>query len=239
MFKFVNDREYDLVVYGATGFTGQYVVEEVARTAQKEDIKWAIGGRNADKLKSALTVAALKTGVDVKDVPVVVADNTDEASLRAMTARAQLIINLVGPYTMYGEPVVKACLETGTHYMDVGGETLFMEEMHLKYDRVAKEKRVYLISCCCLSADLWLPYVKRQFVGHVHSVETFTSIPDLKSSHISDGAWKTLIRGVVSRKEVAAVRQKLYKSGGDNKHDKFEEKLSSYFLVIKYNFRLC
>ena len=157
MFKFVNDREYDLVVYGATGFTGQYVVEEVARTAQKEDIKWAIGGRNADKLKSVLTVAALKTGVDVKDVPVVVADTNDEASLRAMTARAQVIINLVGPYTMYGEPVVKACLETGTHYMDVGGETLFMEEMHLKYDRVAKEKCVYLISCCCLSADLWLP----------------------------------------------------------------------------------
>ena len=89
-----SEREFDLVVFGASGFTGQFVVEEVTRTAAKDPIKWAISGRSAQKLKDVLNTATKETGVDVKHIPIIEADISDEKSLRAMTARTQTCAQL-------------------------------------------------------------------------------------------------------------------------------------------------
>ena len=215
MLKLVDARRYDLIVFGASGFTGQFVVEELMRTSQKENIKWAISGRNEDKLKNVLQIAAKQTKSTTEGVSIVLADVTNEVSLKEMTAKTKVVIDLVGPYTMFGEQVVKACLDTNTHFLDISGETVFMEEIHVKYNQMAKQKGVYIISCCGPSADLWLPYVKSKFVGHVHSVETFTSVADLTKITVSTGTWKSLIREIVDHKLVSGVRQRLYRSGGN------------------------
>ena len=101
------DREYDLIVFGASGFTGQFVVEEVVKSVQTEHIKWAISGRSAKKLTEVLNTATKETGIDVTGVTTIEADINDEESLKAMTGRTRLVLNCVGPYRFYGEQVVK------------------------------------------------------------------------------------------------------------------------------------
>ena len=103
----MTEKEFDLIVFGASGFTGQFVVEEVARTANKEPIKWAISGRSRQKLADVLTAATKETGIELKDIPTIEADVTSEESLKAMTKRTRLVLNCVGPYRFYGEQMVK------------------------------------------------------------------------------------------------------------------------------------
>src|SRR5882724_5539424 len=107
------DREFDIVVFGASGFTGQFVVEEMARSVAKDPtIKWAISGRSRQKLTEVLAIASKETGIDVKNITTIEAEVNDYKSLTSMTARTRLVLNTAGPYLFFGEPVVKACLET-------------------------------------------------------------------------------------------------------------------------------
>src|SRR5882757_2157288 len=130
-------REYDIVVFGASGFTGQFVVEELARSAGHEAIKWAISGRSGEKLTRVLTAATHETGIDVTNIATIEADIQSDESLRAMTARTRLVLNTVGPYRLFGEQVVRACVETATNHLDISGELLYMETMQLRYNKAA------------------------------------------------------------------------------------------------------
>lgn len=113
----------DLVVFGATGFTGKYTVEHVIKLHKtKGPFTWGVAGRSKDKLEKILADAEKKYEVDLKTIPVIVADLKDENSLNAMAAKAKVIVNCCGPYIFYGEPVVKACIENKTHHVDVSGE---------------------------------------------------------------------------------------------------------------------
>jgi short subunit dehydrogenase-like uncharacterized protein len=104
------------------GFTGQLVAEYLSKLDEIKG-KWAAAGRNESKVQARLKE------VGVVDIPVVIADSTDEASLAAMARRARCIISLVGPYTLYGEPLVKAAVEAGTAYVDLTGEAPFCAKM--------------------------------------------------------------------------------------------------------------
>ncbi|MCO6485828.1 MAG: saccharopine dehydrogenase NADP-binding domain-containing protein, partial [Saprospiraceae bacterium] len=119
------DRPYDLLLFGATGFTGQLVAAELARHAGRGSARIAIAGRARDRLialRDSLPAPATSIGI-------VLADVKDPASLQAMAARTRVLINTAGPYNWYGEPVVKACLEAGTHYLDITGEPAFVHAM--------------------------------------------------------------------------------------------------------------
>ncbi len=109
-------REFDLVVFGATGFTGKLVAEYIARSTQKP--RWAIAGRNQAKLE------ALGLGV-----PVLVADALDAAAVAGITRRTKVICTTAGPYAKYGNEIVAACAEHGTHYCDLAGEVQWMRRM--------------------------------------------------------------------------------------------------------------
>ena len=105
---------------------------------------------------------------DYSKVPIFVADTEDYDSLLKMTARAKLIMNTVGPYRFYGEAVIKACLETKTHHVDVSGEPQFMESMQLKYHDEALNNGVYLLSSCgfdSIPADLGVIFLQKEFDG--------------------------------------------------------------------------
>ena len=136
--------EFDIVVYGASGFTGRLVAEYLAqRYGQGGELKWAMAGRDAAKL------AAVRDEVGAPaSTTLIVADFTDPASLKAMAERAKVIITTVGPYQLYGEPLIAACAAAGTDYLDLCGEPAWMRQMIDAYDAKAKASGARILFSC-------------------------------------------------------------------------------------------
>eukprot|EP00758_Cryptobia_borreli_P010062 Tbor_TRINITY_DN5534_c0_g1::TRINITY_DN5534_c0_g1_i1::g.12589::m.12589 len=134
----VGARIYDFIVYGATGYTGQLVVEYLSKASHTSKYKWAIAGRNIDALNSL----ANKHG----GVPVIQAD-VSPSSLKSMCEQATVLLSLVGPYTLYGMPVVDACVDAKTHYIDITGEYPFIRKSIDKYHELCEANNILLISC--------------------------------------------------------------------------------------------
>ena len=137
-------QDFDIVVYGATGYTGRLVAEYLAREYGGDaSLKWAMAGRSEKKL------AAVRDEIGAPaSTPLVVADAADPASLKAMAARAKCVITTVGPYQLYGEPLVAACAEAGTDYVDLCGEPNFMRAMIDKYEAAAKKSGARIVFSC-------------------------------------------------------------------------------------------
>ena len=126
-------RPFDIVVYGATGYTGRLVAEYLAQHYPKGGPKWAMAGRSADKLAEVRDLVGAP-----KDIPLIVADSDDAASMASLANQARVIVTTVGPYQLYGEPLLKACVDAGTDYADLCGEPVWMRQMIDKYDAAAK-----------------------------------------------------------------------------------------------------
>ncbi len=135
------DREFDVVVYGATGFTGRLVAEYIAAT--HPGIRWAMAGRSQAKLESVRD----EMGVPA-DTPLIVADSSDPASLSVMAERTRGVVTTVGPYQMYGEPLVAACAEAGTDYVDLCGEPAWMRDVIDNYSDKAKASGARIVLSC-------------------------------------------------------------------------------------------
>lgn len=126
-------RPFDIVVYGATGYTGRLVAEYLAHHYAGQGPKWAMAGRSKAKLEEVRDLIGAPA-----DTPLIVADSDDPASLQALAESARVVITTVGPYQLYGEPLLKACVEAGTDYADLCGEPGWMREMIDKYDAQAR-----------------------------------------------------------------------------------------------------
>ncbi|XP_065290843.1 saccharopine dehydrogenase-like oxidoreductase isoform X2 [Dermacentor albipictus] len=173
-------RELDIVLFGATGVTGTHVVEELHRAS--EGLRWGVAGRNADKLRCALRAAAKNLGLQddaLDSVPIILADVADEASLLSMARRTRLVLNTVGPYRFYGRPVVKACVDSSTHHIDVTAEPQYMEQMQLEFYDEARKKGVMVLSPCgfaSIPAEMCLSYLRKHFQGELEVVESYLLI---------------------------------------------------------------
>ena len=121
------DRAYDIVVFGATGFTGALTAEYLAGHAPSR-MRWALAGRSSRKLEDVRR----RLGSGFEDLPLLTADVDDPDSLRGMAEAARVVISTVGPYIRYGEPVVAACAAAGTDYVDLTGEPEFVDRMWLR-----------------------------------------------------------------------------------------------------------
>ena len=138
--------EFDIVVYGATGFTGALTADYLARQlAAGKSFSWAIAGRSEDKLRRRVEELAQLTD---QAPEIVVASAGDPASLREMAERARVVITTVGPYDRYGEPLVQACVEGGADYVDITGEPQFVRRLLENHDAAAREKGLRLVNCC-------------------------------------------------------------------------------------------
>ena len=133
--------DFDIVVYGASGFTGRLIAEYIH--AQYPGRPWAMAGRSLDKLAAVRDEMGLPA-----ETALIAADASDPDSLTAMVKKARVIITTVGPYQLYGEPLVAACAEHGTDYVDLSGEPAFMWEMIEKYDAQAKESGARIVHSC-------------------------------------------------------------------------------------------
>ncbi|MDW3099380.1 MAG: saccharopine dehydrogenase NADP-binding domain-containing protein [Alphaproteobacteria bacterium] len=181
------NREFDVVVYGATGFTGRLVAEYLNNQyGVGKDLKWAMAGRSEEKLASVRD----EMGVPA-DVPFVVADASDPASLKAMAERTSVVLTTVGPYQLYGSDVVAACVAAGTDYVDLCGEVNWMHTMIAEHGDAAKKSGARIVLSC-----------------------GFDSIPfDLGVYFLQENAKKTL-GGVVPRVKTRVREMKGTFSGG-------------------------
>ena len=140
------DRDYDLVLLGATGFTGGLTADYLAAHAP-DDLRWAIAGRSPRRLTDVATRlrgrGAAGAGVDT-----VTADSTDAASLQALTGSTRLVATTVGPYLQYGRRLVAAAAAAGTDYLDLTGEPEFVDRMWLEHHDTAVATGARLVHCC-------------------------------------------------------------------------------------------
>lgn len=209
------ENRLDLVIFGATGFTGQFVVEEVAQIAEEEGVtKWGIAGRNKTKLEAIRRQAAKETGKNLDDVALIVADVSDDESLRQMAKQAKVVVNCVGPYRFFGEQVVKACVENGASHVDVSGEPLFLEGMQLKYNEQAAKSGCYIIGACgfdSIPADLGITFLQQNFKGDLNSVEAYIRIKSGPAGYrgIHYGTFQSAIHGFANRKQLPPLRRQL------------------------------
>ena len=135
--------EFDLVVWGATGFTGRLVAEYLVEHYTDGSLKWAMAGRSADKLEEVARLIGAPAGL-----PTIVADAADPAALRAMAARTTVVLTTVGPYQLYGSDLVAACAAMGTAYVDLCGEPNWMREMIDAHAEEAKRTGARIVFSC-------------------------------------------------------------------------------------------
>jgi short subunit dehydrogenase-like uncharacterized protein len=157
------DRPYDVVVFGATGFTGALTAEYLARHAPVQT-RWGLAGRSRAKLEAARgRLAAINPAT--ADLPLLEADVGDAASIRAIAESTKVVITTVGPYILYGEPLVAACAAAGTDYVDLTGEPEFVDLMWLRHHEQAERTGARIVHSCgfdSIPADLGALFTVRQ-----------------------------------------------------------------------------
>lgn len=154
--------EFDVVVYGASGFTGRLVAEYLASgNASVSDLRWAVAGRNAEKLKAVVS----NLGQGPSDVPILVADSGDAAALDAMARRTRVVLSTVGPYARYGSELVAACAKTGTSYCDLTGEVQWMRAMIDAHQATAESSGARIVHACgfdSIPSDIGVWFLQQQ-----------------------------------------------------------------------------
>ncbi len=140
------DRRFDIVLFGATGFTGGLTAEYLAANAGT-DTRWALAGRNRAKLESVRSRLAAEHP-PAAELELLHADVTEPDSVRAIAEATKVVITTVGPYILYGEPLVAACAAAGTDYVDLTGEPEFVDTMWLRYEETARRTGARIIHSC-------------------------------------------------------------------------------------------
>ncbi|GAA5832119.1 hypothetical protein JCM11251_004246 [Rhodosporidiobolus azoricus] len=135
-------KAYDIIIFGATGFTGQLVARYLSREAPKQGFSFAVAGRNKEKVLKRMKE------VDVEPAEVFVADAQDEGKLREVVKKCKVVISLVGPYLAHGDPLVKVVAEEGIHYVDLTGESPFVYNSVQRYSRAALSSKAVIIHGC-------------------------------------------------------------------------------------------
>ncbi|MGS2646143.1 saccharopine dehydrogenase NADP-binding domain-containing protein [Streptosporangium sp. LJ11] len=136
-----DDRPYDIVLFGATGFTGALTAGYLARHAGPS-VRWALAGRNRARLE------AVRDRIGLPELPLLHADATDPASLAEIARQARVVATTVGPFLSYGEPLVAACADAGTHYADITGESEFVDRMFIRHHERARRTGAKLVHAC-------------------------------------------------------------------------------------------
>ena len=140
-----SERDLDLVLFGATGFTGQLVAEYLVK--KRPGVRWALAGRSQGKLERVRdALAAIDPAA--RELPIVVGDSLDRAAMDAIARRARVVCTTVGPYARYGGPLVAACAANGTHYCDLTGETPFIRTTIDQHHARAVDTGARIVHCC-------------------------------------------------------------------------------------------
>ena len=135
-------RDFDLIIWGATGFTGNLVCDYINKNYNEKELRWAIAGRNEKK------ILKLQQKLKIDDSRTIIADSSDKDSLVKMVKKSKVVCTTVGPYAKYGTNLVEACIEGETNYCDITGETQWIRRIIDRFHTKAKEKNIKIINSC-------------------------------------------------------------------------------------------
>jgi short subunit dehydrogenase-like uncharacterized protein len=201
------ERKFDLALFGVTGFTGGLTAEYLAANAP-EGLSWVLVGRNRDKLEAVRArLASASPAAPVPDL--LEADAADRAALAKVAESARVVITTVGPYALYGEPIVAACAAAGTDYVDLAGEPEFVDRMWVEHHAEAERTGARLVHCCGFDSiphDLGAYFTVQQLPegvplkvnGYVRSAASF-----------SGGTYHSAINGFArARQTIGAAKER-------------------------------
>jgi short subunit dehydrogenase-like uncharacterized protein len=158
-----NNREFEVIVYGATGFTGKLVAEYLLnKYGVGGELKWAMAGRSLRKLEQ------VRNELQNDDIPLLTADSDDETTLAAMAKKTRVVCTTVGPYALYGSKLVAACVENGTHYCDLTGETQWMRRMIDAHQDAAEASGARIVHTCgfdSIPSDLGVLFLQDEMMA--------------------------------------------------------------------------
>jgi short subunit dehydrogenase-like uncharacterized protein len=157
----MNAKPYDVIVFGATSFVGQLLCRYLASQFEPRTLNWAAAGRSIEKLEH------MRRSLNIKgtNIPLIIADARDENSLQAMCAQTRVVVSTVGPYSLYGEPLVKVCAERGTDYCDLTGEVQWIRRMLDRYETTASKTGARIVHCCgfdSVPSDLGVHFLQKR-----------------------------------------------------------------------------
>ena len=173
---------YDIVVWGATGFAGQLVARHLTSHYPAAELTVALDGRNESKLQRVSK--ELTDESDREEIPIVVGDATQPAMLREMAAQTKVVCTTVGPYTSYGTPLVEACIEAGTDYCDLTGEINWVREMIDRYHDDAVAADVKIVHSCGFDS---IPADLRVKLLQSYATEEFGEACEFVRIYLEDG----------------------------------------------------
>ena len=186
-------KEYDIVVYGVTGFTGKLVFEYLVNHKETENLNLAIAGRNSEKLK--------KIHEDNQNVDYLVVDANDFDSVDNMCLKSNLVISTVGPYNLYGEEVVKSCVKHSTHYVDLTGEPNFVHKIRKQYSQSAIDNKSLIVNCCGFESII--PDVGTYYtVNKMKSKRKYINYFIQANGQISGGTWASFLNSISSSRPI-------------------------------------
>ena len=192
-------RKYSLTIFGATGFTGGLCVDYLA-SHLAADTAWALAGRNLSKLKDVLT--RLESAGCTNLPELIQADVSDQDSLNAMAKQSKVVITTVGPYIFYGEGVVRACVDNGTHYCDLTGEPEFVCNMLSRYHSSAEKTGAAIVSSCGFDsiphdagALFTVRALERKLGGKINGQVTMEGVVSA-SATFSGGTWQSALNAM-------------------------------------------
>lgn len=205
-----SSHQYDLIIFGATSFVGQilttYLVEHLAN---QTEISWAIAARSSSKL----TELRDSYGEAAKNLPMIIADSHDKASLQAMVKQARVIISTVGPYALYGETLLKICAETGTDYTDLTGEAQWIKQMQDKYQQAAQDSGARIVNSCgfdSIPSDMGMFTLQQQAVAKFkHPLPNTKLRVKAMKGGASGGTVASMIEAIKAAKADPKVRRQM------------------------------
>jgi short subunit dehydrogenase-like uncharacterized protein len=210
-------QTFDIIILGATGFTGKHVLKQALKffnnnTNKNNNLNFnsiAIAGRNQSKLTQTLNWATRPD--PPPSIPILIADTTDPTSLRSLCLKTRLILNCVGPFRRHGEPVVAACVETGCDYLDITGESEFMDRVEIGYHEKSVKNGSLIVSACgfdSVPAEIGLLFHLKQWVGGClpNRVEAFLSAESEKKMVGNFGTFESAVLAVADLKEMRLRR---------------------------------
>jgi short subunit dehydrogenase-like uncharacterized protein len=157
-----NHRRYDLVVWGASGFTGRLVTEYLlGKYGTASELRWAVAGRNRAKLESLCT----ELGMAANDLPVIISDSFDSDAMQNLASDTKVVLSTVGPYAKYGSALVEACVANGTHYCDLAGEVQWMRKMIDRFQSAAEKSGARIVHSCgfdSIPSDIGVWFLQRE-----------------------------------------------------------------------------
>lgn len=192
-------RNYDIILFGATGFTGQLTAHYLATQAQP--LRWAIAGRDHARLK-AVRDQLIADGKYLPDI--LLADSAAPDSLAALARQTRVMITTVGPYLQHGEPLVAACVSEKTDYVDLTGEPEFVNRMRARFHAKAEEKGIRIVHCCGFDSiphDLGVYYTLRLLQDRLGSDALAGATVDVVGTvkahgDFSGGTWQSAINAM-------------------------------------------